>query len=333
VANGLSDQVKGVLFLGEEPNGQIGRSVTGETDIDGDGVADVVFSGNDVAWVIPGDDPKTQTGTSQTKQQPTLTPSGLHDVNGQDVQGQYKAWFYTGGLDGVGGGLSVGTAGDVNGDGLDDLIIGAGGVDLPGKADAGKAYILFGTPFRPQGQMLLSDIGGGSPGVAVEGVEAGDDLGRSVGGRFDVNGDGIDDALVGAPLADSLAGTPANAGEAYVISPLGAGEVPLLLLTDTGGWTKLEWQVAPRALRYNVYRGTIASVIGLRGVFTSAATQLACGISTDADTNGLPDFPDPSIPGPGSIAYYLVTGRNLLGEGPLGPPASVPPRINDSQCP
>ena len=333
VANGLSDQVKGVVFLGEDPGGQIGRSVTGETDIDGDGVPDVIFGGSQEAWVIPGDDPKTQTGTSQTQQTPTLSPGGLRNANGQDVQTQYKAWFFSAGLDGNLGGVSVGTAGDVNDDGVDDLIIGAGGVNLPGKVNAGKAYIHFGSHYRPKGEVPLSDIGHVSPGVAVNGFEAGDDLGRSVGGGLDVNGDGIDDALVGAPLADALAGTQSNAGEAYVISPLTPGEVPLLLVTHTGGITTLEWDVADRAFLHSVYRGTVTSVIAMGGVFTSATTKLACGISTDVDMDGMPDTTDATSPPVDGIFYYLVTGRNLLGEGPLGPPGLVPPRINDSQCP
>jgi hypothetical protein len=333
VANGLSNQVAGVAFLGAYPDGQIGRSVTGETDIDGDGVPDVIFGGGEVAWVIPGDGPKTTSGSTQTRQDPTLTGGTLHNANGLDARTQFKAWFYTAGTDGGLGGVSVGSAGDVNGDGTDDFMIGAGGVDLPGKVDAGKAYIVFGSPLRPVGEVLLSDIGKTVPGVAVEGFEAGDDFGRCVAGGMDVNGDGVDDALVGAPFADSLVTTPSNAGEAYVISPLSPGEVPLLGLTQAGGITTLEWSRTDRALFYNVYRGTIASLAAAGGVKTSAAARLACGIATDADIDGLPDTTDITSPPVGGGFYYLVTGRNLTGEGPLAPPGAARPRINDSQCP
>jgi hypothetical protein len=44
-------------------------------------------------------------------------------------------------------GYSVSTAGDVNGDGLDDLIIGAPNANLSGRIDAGKSYVVFGTLF------------------------------------------------------------------------------------------------------------------------------------------------------------------------------------------
>jgi len=109
--------------------------------------------------------------------------------------------------------------------------------------------------------------------------------------------------------------------------------VPLLDLTETGGITTLEWSRADRALFYNVYRGTIASLVAGGGVKTSAATKLACGITTDADSDGLPDTMDSSSLPVGGAFYYLVTGRSLAGEGPLGPFDAAPPRINDSQCP
>jgi hypothetical protein len=45
-----------------------------------------------------------------------------------------------------GSGYSVSTAGDVNGDGLDDVIVGANRADPIGRKDAGKSYVVFGKP-------------------------------------------------------------------------------------------------------------------------------------------------------------------------------------------
>jgi hypothetical protein len=97
--------------------------------------------------------------------------------------------------------------------------------------------------------------------------------------------------------------------------------------------TLLEWTLADRAFSYNVYRGTISTLAGSGGVKTSAMTKLACGINTDSNTNQLPDTLDAAIPASGVTYFYLVTGTNLTGEGPLGPPGATPLRINDSQCP
>ena len=112
--------------------------------------------------------------------------------------------------------LVVGPAGDVNDDGLQDVVIGSAEADLPGTIDAGKVYIVYGSPVPRSGEIRLSDIGHTVPGLVVQGVAVGDRLGQSVGGGFDLNGDGIDDALVGAPFADA----PEDAGKAYVISPV-----------------------------------------------------------------------------------------------------------------
>ena len=98
-------------------------------------------------------------------------------------------------------GGSVGTAGDVNGDGYSDLIVGALYNDTGG-TDAGRAYVFYGGPGADA-----------APDLTFTGVAAGDLFGRSVGTAGDVNGDGFDDLIVGAQ--DNDAGG-ADAGRAYV---------------------------------------------------------------------------------------------------------------------
>lgn len=82
---------------------------------------------------------------------------------------------------------------------------------------------------------------------------------------------------------------------------------------------------------YNVYRGLLSTLVPAGIVKTSNMTQLACGIATDADL--LPDPDDATLPPAGNAWFYLVTARNLQGEGPLGPAGHVPHLINDLQCP
>jgi hypothetical protein len=102
-------------------------------------------------------------------------------------------------------------AGDFNGDGRDDILVGAPLADGPdnSRENAGEAYIVFGAA-EPAAQGDLSQ----GAAVTVTGAQAGDNLGFAV-AAGDVNGDGRDDALVGARFAD--AGQAPDAGKAYVI--------------------------------------------------------------------------------------------------------------------
>ncbi len=338
LANGQADQVHGTVFLGRRAHGRIGRSVTGAVDVDGDGEDDVIFGGKNEAWWVPGDGPKGTTISSRTGG-PSNFARALRTPDGTNVVATFGASAFVPGDDGDVGGLEVGPAGDVNNDGVEDFVVGAPLADPDGRVDAGKVYLVYGSPGMGAEEIALSSIGLTEPGLSVEGLETGDELGASVGGGADLNADGVDDGLVGAPFADSLPGTPTDAGETYVLSPVSPNEVVQLLLSRTGADTLLEWTITDRALAYNVYRGELSLVgaaVPLRTsdfCATAGACQLACGIDTDANTNGLPDTTDAASPPPSDGYIYLVTGKNLTGEGPLGPAGVQPIRFNDSQCP
>jgi hypothetical protein len=229
--------------------------------------------------------------------------------------------------------LVVGAAGDIDGDGTDDFIIGAPLADGTAGTDAGKAYVIPGSPAPGGDERSLAEVGQSAVGFVVEGTEAGDNLGASVGGGFDVNADGVDDGLVGAPFADSAPAAAGNGGETYVISPIRPDEVSPLLLGRIGSLTRLEWSVPDLALSYNVYRGSLDTLRAVGFVRTSDMAKLACGITSDIDADGLPDTEDGAQPSVDQPFFYLVTSINFLGEGPLGPPGTVPPRIHDDQCP
>jgi hypothetical protein len=339
VANGQADEVSGIVFIGTDANGEVGRSVSGEVDIDGDGVPDIIIGAAQQGWVIAGFDPKRKRGSTDLK--PTREPSGGtlgRQTGATDAISFFGAAVYTAGAEGDLGGVSVGGAGDINDDGIEDLILGAPGVDIGQNIDAGKAYIVYGSLTPPVGEVSLSDVGSTVHGLVVEGFEAGDRLGHSVGGGRDLNADGIADALVGAPFADSLATTPQDAGETYVISPVSPEEVRVLTAIEVfpgsdPPFTLLEWTVTDRTPVYNVYRGSMSVVRGSGGVFTSGMTKLACGIGTDSDDDTMPDTPDATVPPMGEAFIYIATGVNVTGEGPLGPPDQSPARVNDAQCP
>ena len=336
VAGGGANQVAGTVFLGSRAGHHIGRAVTGKVDVNGDGVPDILVGAHHEAWLIPGNGPKTTTGSTTLKpnDQPAET---LRDGGAPNVVSQFGATRYTEGTAGDLGDLNVSTAGDINHDGFQDIVIGAPQADPAGHIDAGEVFIVFGSPVPPAAEVPLSTIGGSTPGIAVVGTEAGDQLGAAVSGGADVNGDGVSDALAGAPFADPLSTTPPDAGTTYVISPVLPDEVVLLKIDKTrvGPLTRatLEWSVPYLAVSYNVYRGLVSAVRSGGGVRTATMTRLACHIATDADVDGLPDLADDSDPATGEAFAYLVTGNNLLGEGPLGGDVKTPVRLNDQPCP
>ncbi|TVQ24564.1 MAG: hypothetical protein EA367_01535, partial [Leptolyngbya sp. DLM2.Bin15] len=98
-------------------------------------------------------------------------------------------------------GFSVSSAGDINGDGIDDLIIGAYGAD-PNGTFSGSSYVVFGRPIR--------DITIPSPFDDILKGTAGDDTIRALGGDDVVRGLGGDDRLFGQAGNDTLRGGDGN---------------------------------------------------------------------------------------------------------------------------
>jgi hypothetical protein len=95
-------------------------------------------------------------------------------------------------------GFAVSAAGDINDDGIDDLLIGAWGADSNG-ANSGSSYIVFGSSGGFLPIMELSSLNG-STGFRLDGEAVGDQSGFSVSAAGDISGDGIDDLLIVLPL-------------------------------------------------------------------------------------------------------------------------------------
>lgn len=138
-------------------------------------------------------------------------------------------------------GLSVSGAGDVNGDGFDDLIIGAHGSDIAGDS-AGSAYVVFGGTANlaaldgadgtADGRVQLSKLNG-KLGFRLDGTTAGDYAGYSVAGAGDVNGDGFDDLLIGAYRASPDLHT--YAGSSFIVYGKAGGFSRAVNLADLDG--------------------------------------------------------------------------------------------------
>ncbi|WP_375505927.1 integrin alpha, partial [uncultured Nostoc sp.] len=109
-------------------------------------------------------------------------------------------------------GNSISSAGDINGDGIDDLIIGADGAD-PNGSSSGQSYVVFGSKESFDAQFYLSTLNGTS-GFAINGINPDDRSGNSISSAGDINGDGIDDLIIGADGADP---NGSSSGQSYVV--------------------------------------------------------------------------------------------------------------------
>ena len=176
-----------------------GNSVSSAGDVNGDGFDDIVVGAykhdNTIgapgkAFVYHG----SSTGLS-------LTPSWTPEQNPGDVDFGY----------------SVSTAGDVNGDGFDDIVVGASAINLNGY---GRAYVYHGSS---TGLNLSADWAAMSEN---EHLDTHSYFGYSVSTAGDFNGDGFDDVVVGAPEDEvyiETADQTLRAGRAYIYygSPMG----------------------------------------------------------------------------------------------------------------
>ncbi len=279
---GLDDIVGGMggfVIDGEAANDESGWAVSGGGDVNGDGLDDLVVTtpdgaaGAGAAWVVFGKADGSPVALSDVTAgiggfvilgQSALEPAGASAALAGDVDGDGlvdiivgapeagtagRAYLVHGKVDGaavdlndivvgIGGfviegdgsgemtGGAVAGAGDVDGDGLFDLVIGAPeGGPIP---DGGRAYVVFGKTDNVA--VDAADIFDGAGGFAVHGAGFEDFAGSSVTGAGDANGDGLADILVGANLAN--AGGLGNSGRCYLV--FGRTDTTLIDLSSLG---------------------------------------------------------------------------------------------------
>jgi hypothetical protein len=183
----------GLVIDGGEDHGWLGASVAGAGDVDGDGYGDVLagapksapggrdFAGS--AWLVRG-------GPAGGVVDLAVSPGRAIRFDGQ-------RGGRTNGGDELG--TDVSAAGDVDGDGLADVMIGAPWYEVPGRWAAGAAYLVRGgTPFGST--VAVNDAPAGV--TRFLGAAAGDRTGGAVSAAGDLDGDGERDLLIGAPFAD-----------------------------------------------------------------------------------------------------------------------------------
>jgi hypothetical protein len=113
-------------------------------------------------------------------------------------------------------GFSLANAGDVDGDGSDDLIIGAYEASPRGRLTAGSVYLVYG---RGEGTLDLANPG--VQALRIDGPLRRDNIGQSVAAAGDQDGDGAPDILIGSPGADPFG--RGRAGAAWIVHGQGGG--------------------------------------------------------------------------------------------------------------
>lgn len=179
----LSEKSAIVKITGDEADDHFGWNVSSAGDVNDDGYEDIIVGapgyGNDKgrAYIFFGS-PYFNGDLSAIEANVTINGSAQGDKFGWDVS----------------------SAGDVNGDLISDVIVGAPGND----SNTGRAYIFFGNDPMPK------FINATEADVILSGKSEGDEFGLSVSSAGDVNNDDLNDVIVGAPGNDS------NTGAAYI---------------------------------------------------------------------------------------------------------------------
>ncbi|MFO0631248.1 MAG: Ig-like domain-containing protein [Nannocystaceae bacterium] len=215
--------VGGFVLDGEAPQDLCGLSVANAGDVNGDGLADVIVGAPEHDAIADAEG-RAYVVFGKATTDPVALATLEQDGAGFTISG-FAATDWVGFA--VGGGV------DVDGDGLDDVIVGAPQANVGAVSNAGRVWVVRGKPDTDP--VDLADVALGTGGFVIDGIATEDRAGEAVAGVGDVDGDGLEDIMVGVPLANGVGG---NAGRAYVVfgktdtAPVDLGDV----LAGNGGF-------------------------------------------------------------------------------------------------
>jgi hypothetical protein len=197
------DGSNGLIINGSSIDEHLGVSATGLGDMDGDGLAEFAlgFRGTDDEGGV-----YLNNGSSAFPGAFSTSDIGSESL-GAAIQG---ARIYSDDENDRAGAVVAG-AGDFNSDGFADMLIGAPDAGAGASVGPGAAYIIFGSSSSIPGGVLALQALSAPQGIRILGEVTDDQFGGSVSGAGDVNGDGVDDIVIGA------AGAETDMGRVYVI--------------------------------------------------------------------------------------------------------------------
>lgn len=264
--NTLSATGKGFTMPANSPQGVTASTLSAGGDINGDGIDDVLAYGNNANfYIVFGSKERFSDFTANS-----FTT--------------YSGGFVThGGQPGDKLGSSLGKVGDINDDGIDDFLIAASDASLPGRTNAGIVYILKGKDSQKESTMGFDlRFIDKTPFKKISGSSSGDKIGISIRSIGDIDKNGINDFIIGAPYASSQAG------------------VTYLLYGDKTAYDN--------HIDLNSYSGVITTITGAAANDLSGTSLSNLG---DINNDGVNDF---IVGAPGAYngagASYLILSNN-----------------------
>ncbi len=276
-------------------------------DFNNDGFDDVAIGAPDADFTPTGGEARSEAGAVYIVfGQNNFAPTTVIDTNLASSSLPNTRIFGIASDDHLGAAVAVG---DINGDGFDDLLMGATGRDFNDttRTDTGAVFVLFGATNFPQGNIDLAAAG--SANLIIVGERSGDRFGSSIatgniGGATD-----IADILIGAPGNTGPADDRADGGAAYIVfgaTTLGTG----------GGLIDLGTTTASVSI-FGRTGSLLGSALSIGDVNGTAPADLLVG----APLANRPDLPTETLHTGGAFVFF--------GGVNLNPPAGTTSKTFD----